>query len=393
MQNRLKLFALEAKVSDLANRKMNVHRIRAIAEKEIIHILRDPRSLLMAIAIPLLLLFLFGYALTLDVDNVPLAVFDMDRTQMSRRFIDRFEKSRFFSLRLVAENYRELQASIDSGQCLMGLVVPQDFSTRLQSGRTVSVQAIVDGSNSNTASIALGYATAIAAIYSQEHLAELLGKTLRPVDPQIRIWFNTDLKSKNYIIPGIIAVIMMVIASLLTSLTIAREWENGTMEQLISTPIQTRELILGKMIPYFLIGFLDVLLSVVMGTQLFHVPLKGNPLILFVLSSLFLLGGLSLGLLYSILAKNQLLAYQLAMLTSFLPSFLLSDFAFPISGMPPPIRLLTYLVPARYFITILKGIFLKGVGLEILWIETAFLGVFGAAVFMIAKAKLKKKLG
>jgi len=372
---------------------MNVRRIRAIAEKEMIHILRDTRSLIMAIAIPLLLLFLFGYALTLDVDNVPLAVLDMDSTQTSHRFVDRFEKSRYFSLRFVAGNYRELQASIDRGQCLMGLVIPQNFSGRLQSGRTVSVQAIVDGSDSNTASIALGYAKAIAAIFSEEHLAEALGKTLRPVDPQIRIWFNTELKSRNYIIPGIIAVIMTVIASLLTSLTIAREWENGTMEQLVSTPIKTQELILGKMIPYFLIGFLDVLLSVVMGTQLFQVPLKGNPLILFALSSLFLVGGLSLGLLYSILARNQLLAYQLAMLTSFLPAFLLSGFTFPISGMPTAIRLLTYVVPARYFVTILKGIFLKGVGLEILLVETAFLVVFGGTVFMIANAKLKKKLG
>ncbi|MFQ6078268.1 MAG: ABC transporter permease [Thermodesulfobacteriota bacterium] len=362
---------------------MNIHRMRAIAEKEMIHIMRDLRSLVMAIVIPLLMLFLFGYALTLDVDNVPLAVLDMDGTQMSRQFIDRFAKSKYFSLRLVAGNYRELQASLDEGQCLMGLVISQDFSGRIRSGRTVSVQAIVDGSDSNTASIALGYASAIVAIYSQEHMRKIVGKTLRPVDSQIRIWFNRELKSKNYIIPGLIAVIMMVIASLLTSLTIAREWERGNMEQLISTPIKTHELILGKMIPYFLLGFLDVLLSVIMGTQLFGVPLKGNPLILFFIASLFLVGGLSLGLLYSILTKNQLLAYQMSMVTSFLPAFLLSGFAFPITGMPTAIRLFTYIVPARYFVTILKGIFLKGVGLEILWIEMALLGVFGVAVFMI----------
>ncbi|MBW2122503.1 MAG: ABC transporter permease [Deltaproteobacteria bacterium] len=371
---------------------MNFLRAKAIAEKEMIHILRDPRSLLMAIAIPLLLLFLFGYALTLDVDNVPLAVFDMDGSQMSRRFIDRFDRSKYFSLRLMAKDYRQIEASIDRGECLMGLVIPRDFSTRLQSGRPVSVQAFVDGSNSNTASIALGYASTIAAIYSQEHLAEVLGKTLKPVDPQIRVWFNTELKSRNYIIPGIMVVIMMVIASLLTSLTIAREWENGTMQQLISTPLQPGELILGKMTPYFFIGFLDMLLSVVMGTQLFRVPLKGNPLVLFALSSLFLVGGLSLGLLYSILVKNQLFAYQLAMLTSFLPSFILSDFTFPITGMPPAVRLLTYLVPARYFVTIVKGIFLKGVGVEILWMETVLLGVFGGTVFLIANMSLKKRL-
>lgn len=371
---------------------MNVHRMRAIAEKEMIHIMRDPRSLVMAIVIPLLMLFLFGYALTLDVDNVPLAVFDMDGTQMSQRFIDRFARSRYFSLRLAAGNYRELEASIDEGQCLLGLVIPREFSARIRSGRTASVQAIVDGSDSNTASIALGYASAIVAIYSQEHMQEVLGITLQPVDPQIRIWFNRELKSKNYIIPGLIAVIMMVIASLLTSLTIAREWERGSMEQLISTPIKTHELILGKMIPYFLLGFLDVLLSVIMSTQLFDVPLKGNPLILFLVASLFLVGGLSLGFLFSILTKNQLLAYQMAMITSFLPAFLLSGFAFPISGMPTAIQLFTYVVPARYFVTILKGVFLKGVGFEIIWIEAALLGVFGLAVFLVANAKLKKKL-
>jgi len=372
---------------------MNIHRIRAVAEKEMIHILRDPRSLLMAIAIPLLLLFLFGYALTLDVDNVPLGVLDRDKTPMSQRFIDRLAKSRYFSLRLVAVTVRDLEAAIDTGQCLMGLVIPQDFASRLQSGRNVSVQAIVDGSDSNTASIAIGYARAIAAIYAHERLSEAIGRSLQPVDPQIRVWFNSELKSKNYIIPGLIAVIMMVIASLITSLTFAREWEQGTMEQLVSTPIQPTELILGKMIPYFLIGFLDALLSVVMGTQLFQVPLRGSPLIVFGLSSLFLFGGLSLGLLYSILAKNQLLAYQLAMLTSFLPAFLLSDMAFPISGMPTAVKVFTYLVPARYFVTILRAVFLKGVGVEILWMETAFLGIFGCIVFMIAKTKLKKKLG
>ena len=200
---------------------MNVHRMRAIAEKEMIHIMRDPRSLVMAIVIPLLMLFLFGYALTLDVDNVPLVVLDMDGTQMSQRFIDRFAQSRYFSLRLVAGNYRDLQASLDEGRCLMGLVVPQDFSARMRSGRNVSVQAIVDGSDSNTASIALGYASAIVAIYSQEHMQEVLEKTHRPVDPQIRIWFNRELKSRNYIIPGLIAVIMMVF---LINCRTSRKW-------------------------------------------------------------------------------------------------------------------------------------------------------------------------
>jgi ABC-2 type transport system permease protein len=206
------------------------------------------------------------------------------------------------------------------------------------------------------------------------------------------VWFNADMESKNYIIPGLIAVIMMVIAALLTSLTVAREWESGTMEQLISTPVKGPELILGKLLPYFGIGMLDVLLAVLMGEFLFQVPLRGNVALLFAMAAIFLAGALSLGMVISIVTKSQLLASQLAMVLTFLPSFLLSGFMYAISNMPKPIELVTYLIPARYFVALLKGIYLKGIGLEILALEAGLLALFGAAMVLLANVKFKKRL-
>jgi ABC-2 type transport system permease protein len=207
-----------------------------------------------------------------------------------------------------------------------------------------------------------------------------------------RVWFNEDLESKNYIVPGLIAVIMMVIAALLTSLTVAREWEQGTMEQLISTPVTGPELIAGKLLPYFTLGMFDVLLAVVMGKYLFGVPLRGSVALLFVTAAVFLVGALSVGMLFSIVARSQLLASQLAMMITFLPSFLLSGFVFAIGNMPPPIRIATHLVPARYLVSILRGIYLKGVGLGILGGEVALLSLFGGAVVLVAARKFRKKL-
>ena len=213
-----------------------------------------------------------------------------------------------------------------------------------------------------------------------------------PLDVRGRVWFNADLESKNYIVPGLIAVIMMVIAAMLTSLCFAREWERGTMEQLISTPVQGSELVLGKLIPYFAIGLLDMVLAVVLGQFMFQVPLRGNVALLFGVASIFLVGVLTMGMLFSIATKSQLLASQLAMTATFLPSFLLSGFIFAIVNMPRPIQWITYLVPARYFIGILKGIYLKGVGLEILATDTVLLIVFAAAMVLLAQLKFKKKL-
>jgi ABC-2 type transport system permease protein len=372
-------------------------RVWAISRKEFLHIVRDPRSLVMAIAIPMLLLVLFGYALTLDVDNVPIAIWDQSRSELSRDFISAFQGSAYFSIRLYVNSYAQLERSIDSREALAALVIPSDFAARIETGRAAPVQIVIDGSDSNTATIALGYADAIAQGYSQDiALRGIRRKGGRAIAPPLemrpRVWYNADMESKNYIIPGLIAVIMMVIAALLTSLTIAREWERGTMEQLIATPVKSRELVLGKLIPYFAIGMLDVTLAVLMGQFLFKVPLSGSAALLFGMAAVFLAGALSLGLLISIVTKSQLLANQLAMVLTFLPSFLLSGFMYAIGNMPRPIQLATYLIPARYFVALLKGIYLKGVGLEILAVEAGLLVLFAAVMVMIANIKFKKKL-
>ncbi|MHB1025927.1 MAG: ABC transporter permease [Desulfobacteria bacterium] len=376
---------------------MNLRRLLAIARKEFLHIRRDPRSLGMAIAIPMLLILLFGYALTLDVDNVPIAVWDQSVSPESRELISRFEGSRYFDVRLRAKGYPDIERAIEAGKVMAAVVIPRDFSAHLTAGNVAAVQFLVDGSDSNTATIALGYAESVTRGYSRDiafREARVGGTgTLRdPLEVRPRVWFNADMESKNYIVPGLIAVIMMVIAALLTSLTVAKEWETGTMEQLISTPILARELVLGKLLPYFALGMLDVLLAVGMGEFLFQVPLRGSVALLFGMAAVFLAGALSMGMVISILTKSQLLASQLAMVLTFLPSFLLSGFMYSIGNMPKAIQIVTYAIPARYFVTLLKGIYLKGVGLSILAGEAALLTAFSITMILLATRKFKKKL-
>ena len=372
-------------------------RVWAIARKEFTHIIRDPRSLGMAIAIPMLLLVLFGSALTLDVDNVPLAIWDQSQSPASRALVSQFAASRYFSIRAQMRNYPQIERAIDVRAALMALIIPTDFARRVASGREAPVQAIVDGSDSNTATVAIGYAETVVRGYSQavalREMQRTAGRSVSGgIDFEPRVWFNADMQSKNYIIPGLIAVVMSVIAALLTSLTVAREWETGTMEQLISTPVKGSEIVLGKLLPYFGLGMLDVLLAVVMGEFLFRVPLRGSVALLFAMAAILLAGALSLGMVISIVTRSQLLASQLAMVLTFLPSFLLSGFVYAIGNMPVPIQLATRLIPARYFVTLLKGIYLKGVGLEILAVEAGLLTLFGAVMVILAIAIFKKRL-
>jgi len=375
---------------------MNLKRVNAIARKEFIQIIRDYRSLGLAIFIPVLLLMLFGFALTLDVDNVPMIIWNQDKSQASTDFILNFKNSRYFKIVGYFDNYTELQNYIDRSKTMMAMVIPKDFSKFIRSNQPAPLQVLVDGSDSNTATIAMGYVNSVVSKYNvdliEKSLSKIGVKDSAIIDLRPRVWFNEDLKSRNYIIPGLIAVIMMIIAAQLTSITVAREWEKGTMEQLISTPVRRGELILGKFIPYFIIGFFDLLVAVAMAQFVFNVPLKGDLILLLVLSSIFLAGALAQGLYFSIVAKNQRLATQLAILSTFLPTFLLSGFVYPIYNMPKIIQIITYALPARYFITILKGIYLKGEGLSFLWTQTTFLSLF--AIFMIAQAyrRFKKKV-
>jgi ABC-2 type transport system permease protein len=375
---------------------MNLTRVKALTRKEFIQVSRDYRSLTLAIAIPVLLLILFGFALSLDVDNVPLAVWDRDKTQISADFIRKFQSSRYFRVVGYFDSYEQLDQMINRNQALMAMVIDADFSARIQSRQPAAVQLLVDGSDSNTATIALGYAGAVVAGYNATFILQTFSKAGLPepamIDVRPRVWFNQDLKSRNYIIPGLIAVIIMIIAALLTSLTVARERERGTMEQLISTPVKAGEIILGKLIPYFIIGLIDQLIAVAMAEFVYHVPFRGNLVLLFLCSSLFLTGSLALGMLISITAKNQLMASQLAMLVTFLPGFLLSGFAWAISNMPPAIQAITHVVPARYFITILRGIYLKGVGVNVLWLDILLLVIFTLIMVALADKNFKKKV-
>jgi ABC-2 type transport system permease protein len=376
---------------------MKFQRVKAVAKKEFLHVIRDWRSLTMGLAIPMLLLFMFGYALTLDVDRVPLMVWDQSNTPASRDFISRFTGSRYFALVGTTDNYREIERAIDERRALVALVIPLDFAHRLGAGRLARVQVLVDGSDSNTATIALGYAGFIVASYAEKVAIDELGRTSGatispPLAVEPRVWFNADMLSRNAIVPGLIAVIMMVIAALLTSLTVAREWETGTMEQLISTPLTGPELILGKLVPYFCIGIFDLTLSLLVGQFVFQVPFRGDRPLLLAMSILFLIVALALGMLISIVGKSQFVASQFAMVATLLPAFLLSGFVFPIENMPLILRVFTHIIPARYFVTILRGIYLKGVGLNVLWGEALFLAVFGGVVLTVAMRKFRKKV-
>ena len=374
---------------------MNWRRTRAVARKECLHVLRDPRSLFIALALPALLLLLFGYALSLDVDRIPTLIYDSDQTSHSRELIARFEGSRFFEVLGSIDDYLTIERRIDSGECLLAVIIPDDFSADLLRGKTAQVQLLIDGSDSNTASIGRGYAEALVGAYSLSLLSERsAGGALSgsPLEAQLRVWYNSELESRNYIVPGLLAVILMIIAALLTSLTIAREWEMGTMEQLLSTPLRPSELVLGKMSAYFVVGAVDTLTAVLIGVTLFEIPLRGSLFFLAVSCFIFLFGTLCWGLLLSALTRNQLMAYQMGTVTTFLPAFLLSGFIYAIEDMPVPIQIFTHILPARYFVHILKGIFLKGVGFEILAVELAFLIAFAALVFFLATRKLKQKI-
>jgi drug efflux transport system permease protein len=376
---------------------VNFRRTRAMARKELLHIIRDPRSLMAAISQPLLILLLFGWALSLDVDRIPTIVFDSDQSPQSQGLIQEFQGSRYFQVIEQTDSYKPIERAMDQRRCLVGLVIPTDYSRNLLQGKQAQVQILLDGTDANTASIALGYAQGLIQGYAAQARdsaqSQRAGSILQvPVDARVRVWYNPDLLSRNYIVPGLIGVITMIIASLLTSLTIAREWETGTMEQLLSTPVRPAEMAMGKLAAYFLLGLLDMLIAVFVGIYVFDVPLKGSPVLLLVSSCMFLFGALAWGIFISASYRSQLTAYQMGTFTSFLPAFLLSGFIYSISSMPAVIRAIALFVPARYFIDIAKGVFLKGIGLRLLWFNLLLLVIYGVGVFFLASRKLRQKV-
>ena len=377
---------------------MSYRRFRAIARKEVLHVIRDPRSLASAIAIPLTMLLIFGYALSLDVDRIPTIVYNMDLRPESAELVRDFQGSRYFQVLEAVSGYRPIEKAMDSRRALLGVVIPAGFSGNVLAGDAqAQVQLLLDGSDSNTAAIAQGYAEGIVQNYAARLRGEAQSMHAGEIPPvgvsaQNRVWYNPEMVSRNFIVPGLIAVIMMIITGNLSSLTIAREWENGTMEQLLSTPVRPSELALGKLAAYFLVGLVDMVICMLVGVYLFDVPFKGSLLFLTISSFVFLFGSLCTGVWVSATFRTQLMAYQMGTLISFLPGFLLSGFIYSISSMPRIIQAIALFVPARYFINISKGVFLKGIGLEILWPDFLLLCGYGALIFFFTVRKLRQKV-
>jgi ABC-2 type transport system permease protein len=372
-------------------------RLWAIARKEAVQLRRDSRSLIIAFVMPVLLLVLFGYAITFDVRDVRTAVLDQDLSKESRAFLDAFRASGYFTVVATLERQGEVREVLDAGRAQLVLIVPPDFSRRLGGPRPPQVQAVLDGSDANTATLVGGYLSGTVAEVNRRLAAgsPVVGASGGPAAPftvDVRVWYNEELESTNTIVPGLVAVIMMIIAALLTSLTIAREWERGTMEQLASTPVSRLEVVLGKLLPYLGIGLVDTAAASALGVGLFGVPFRGSPLLLMGLSFFFLVGALGLGMFISAAVRSQLLASQAALVATLLPAFLLSGFMFDIAVMPRPLQLLTYLIPARYFLVVTRGLFLKGVGVEVLAVQGALMIAFAAIGLGLAARTFKKEI-
>ncbi len=371
--------------------RLSLGRLWAMARKEWLHIRRDTRSLAMAFAVPAVMVILFGYIITFDVKDIRMAVLDRDRTTQSRDLVDAFRSSGYFQVTGHLDADRQVEPLLTRGAVRLVLVIPPDFSRNLAAHRPAPVQALVDGGDANTASIAINYAQAIAAQYSVH--AVLQGQPLPvPLQAESRVWYNEDLKSSNMIVPGLMAAILMILSALLTSLTIAREWERGTMEQLAATPVHRLEVILGKLVPYVGIGIVDVVLVAVAGGIVFAVPVRGSALFLMVTALLFLVGAQGLGIFISATSRSQFLATQLAMITTFLPATLLSGLMFDLSSMPRALQLISLAVPARYFIAVVRGIFLKGVGPHVLWVQALGMLIFALVGLGLAVHAFRKEI-
>ncbi len=376
---------------------MSLRRMLVMARKEVLQIIRDSRSLMIVIVMPVVLVLLFGYGVNLDLKGLPVYVYDRDGTQQSQDLLKRFQASKYFHVVKVVRDYRELTMALDDGDAKMGIVVPWDFAERLREGGPVEVQALVDATDDNTANVLMGYAQGVIQGYSSQIQLDWLserGIALRPaaVSVQTRTWYNEDLESSAFIIPGVLALVMSVIGAFLTSLTIAREWERGTMEQLISTPVSAGEIMLGKLLPYFVLGMIDTVISAFIAIYWFRVPFRGSYLTLLGSSAMFLVVVLSLGFFISVLAKSQFAASQIALLVTFLPAFLLSGFLFAIEQMPVALQVITRVIPARYYVAVLKKIFLKGTPTSMLYGDLIPLALFALLLAVLATHSFHKRL-
>jgi ABC-2 type transport system permease protein len=376
---------------------MSLRRILAMTRKEVIQIWRDPLSLMIIILLPLIQLLIFGYGVNVDVKHIPLCVYDRDGTQTSQDLLKHFQATDYFNIVHLSDSYRDVVQQIDYGVCIVAVVVPPQFAEDLHSHSQASVQALLDASDANTASIGMGYALSIVQDYSSQVQIDWrerhgLAAVAPDVTFQPRTWFNEDLESMVSIVPGVVAMVMAVVGAFLTSLTIAREWERGTMEQLISTPVGKLEIQIGKLAPYFAIGMADTAGCSAVAVWWFGIPLRGSWTVLFACSVLFLVVVLSLGYLISVTAKSQLGASQFAMLSTFLPTFLLSGFLFPIDQMPVVVQWITRVLPARYYVFILRNVFLKGTEVRLMAGQLVALAIIAVVLITLATRAFHKRL-
>lgn len=368
-----------------------MNKIKFIAVKEVRHILRDPRSLLIAILLPILMTLLYGYAVNLDIKNIKLAALDFDKTADSREFAESFFHSGYFIRAEAEPNIMDPERVLKRGDASVVLTIPPGFSVALKEWRKYELGLLIDGSDNNLSAAASNYATAILQSFLKRQLP--VGAKLPGIMLSQQVLYNPDLKSSHFFVPGLIAIILMMISALLTSVTIAREKESGTMEQLLTSPVTARQIIIGKVVPYVGLALLDGILVLLFAVFHFGVPFVGSTLLLFFFGVIYVIAALSLGILISTLVATQQLAMMLAQMLTILPSVMLSGFIFEIKNMPPVLQYISYLVPARYFLLIIRGIMLKGSSIGVLWIEAVSLIILTIVMLAIAARKFKLKLG
>ena len=374
---------------------MSPRTLRPVIIKEFRQIRRDPTSLGMLLLLPALLIAVVGYALNFDVKHIPLVIYDQSKTELSRKFLETFKQTEYFDYLYEATNYGEVEELINRGNAKVALVVPKAFGQDLLAGRDTRVQIIVDGSDANSAGQAVSYASRMATGYSQRILDEAMVLNGRnryvPVDFQPRVWYNPDLISSKFLVPGLVGFILVLTAVVSTSLTVVREKERGTMEQIMVSPLRPVELILGKTIPYMIISLLASTLILLLGYLLFDIQILGSILLLYVAIFLLLLGALGQGLLISTVTDSQQVAFMVSVFSSLLPSFLLSGFVFPISSMPIVLQILSNVAITKFFLVAERGIILKGVGLSAVWDQLLSMAVFAFIVLTISSKRMQKR--
>ncbi|GAB4293680.1 MAG: ABC transporter permease [Ignavibacteriaceae bacterium] len=366
--------------------------------KEFQQFRRDPKMFGMILIAPVIQLIFLGYAANLDVDNVKMVVFDQDRTSTSRAFINRFTGSGYFKIVDNVSSYKELECIIDNADAILGLVISKNFEKNIARRQPAPLQAIFEGSDGNQASISAGYVQSIVTKYSKDIVTEFVNQSGRKISPagnlaaEVRVWYNPDMKTRNYMVPGIVGLLVSLVTLVLTSLAVVKEKEIGTMEQLIVTPIKPYQLIAGKLIPFTILGLISVIIVLLAMRIIFAIPVKGSEFFLLLSSFFYILSTLGIGLFISTVSKTQQQAMMIAVFAVMMPMIFLSGFAFPVENMPGIIQIVSYIIPLRYFIIIIRGVILKGLGFTDLWLEAVILLIMGASILILSAARFHKKL-